>query len=156
MSRMIPQRVADTLRQYNDLSVDLYGIDCSLFINTNPNVVANLDEYAKPSDYAFKEYKTKVWVDWSPNKHRLRKLGLFVEGELPILAWFSNKIFDTTSNVADIDVIPGSYFTVDIQYIPLNEVKADEFEIVDIIIPSAHDAVITKYFKIAPRRVKEE
>jgi len=121
MSRMIPQRVADALRQLTDLSVDLYGIDCTLFVNTNPETIENNDVYAKPSDYTFREYHTKVWVDWSPNKQRLRKLGLFIEDELPIIAWFSNKISDVNSNIADIDIIVGSYFQVDVQYIPLDQ-----------------------------------
>lgn len=155
MSRMIPQRTVNTLRQYTNLAVDLYGIDCFLYVNSNPNTVANLDEYATPADMTFRRYSTKVWIDWSPNKHQLRKMGIFVEDQTPMICYFSNKIADENSNTADIDIIIGSYFKIDMQYIPLKQIDSDEFELIDVIIPSAHDAVITKYFEFAPRRVKE-
>ena len=146
---MIPQRTVDTMRQFVDVSVHNYGIDCILHVPNNQDTVVNYDVYVKPSDWTYDTYKTVVWIDWSPNKYKLRKLGLFVENDIPILAWFKNRI-----NNLDVDIEINSWFKIDPEYIP-NKYDTEEFEIVDILVPSMHDAVITKYFKIAPRRLRD-
>jgi len=149
MSKMIPQATVNVMRNFLDISVDLYGIDCVLYIPNNISTVVNYDIYAKPADYSYDTYNTQVWIQWTPNKHRLRRLGLFLEDETPILAWFKNVI-----NGQNIDITISSWFKIDTQYVP-DKYDTEEFEIVDIIIPGMHDAVITKFYKIAPRRVKK-
>lgn len=148
MSRMIPQQIVDALRQQVDISVDLYGIDCTLYIPTNLNTTELLDVYATPADVTYEEYSTQVWIEWSQNKHKLRRLGLYFEDDVPIVAWFKNKI---DGNFVDIPI--GSYFRVSTQFTPDN-VDSDAFDLVEVVLPNMHDAEITKFFKIAPRRVK--
>ena len=149
MSRMIPQRTVDTMRHYVDVSVDNYGIDCTLHVPTNQDTVVNYDAYWKPGDWTYTTYNTVVWIDWSPNKYRLRKLGLYVEDDIPILAWFKNYI-----NGVHVDIEINSWFKIDPQYIP-DKYDTEEFELVDVLVPGMHDAVITKYWKIAPRRLRK-
>lgn len=148
MSRMIPQQIVDALRQQVDISVDLYGIDCTLYIPTNLNTTELLDVYATPADVTYEEYSTQVWIEWSQNKHKLRRLGLYFEDDVPVVAWFKNKI-DGNS----VDILVGSYFRVSTQFTPDN-VDSDAFDLVEVVLPNMHDAEITKFFKIAPRRVK--
>lgn len=148
MSKMIPQATVDAMRQMVDVSVGNYGIDCTLYVPTNLDTVMSYDVYVKPTDYVYTTYSTIVWIDWKPDKHKLRKLGLFVEDDLPIIAWFPNKI----ANV-NVDITVKSWFSIGVQYIPAN-MDTEKFEIIDVLIPGMHERVITKYFKIAPRRVK--
>ena len=155
MSRMIPQETVQALRQFNDTVVGLYGIDCTLYQLSNANAVEALGIYSKPSDSTFTEYTTTVFIEWSPSAKKLRKLGLFVEDEIPILAWFSNQFESVQRNVTDLDIVIGSYFKVDVQYIP-DDYDTDEFEIIDVVIRAMHDALVLKCFKIAPRRVKAD
>jgi len=149
MSKMIPQETVDVMRNFVNVSVDIYGIDCELHIPNNLDTVETYDVYQKPSDFVYDTtITTLVWIEWAPNKHRLRKLGLFVEDEIPMLAWFKY-----VEGLQDVDIKIGSWFKIDPQYVP-DQYDTEEFEIVDIIVPGMHDAVITKMFKIAPRRVK--
>lgn len=148
MSRMIPQGTVDAFRRAVDVTVGQYGIACTLYVPTNLNTLEPQDIYTKPVDYTYTSYTTNVFIDWKPSKHQLRKFGVFVEDDIPIIAWFPNKI-----NNVDVDITINSYFKVSLQYVPAN-VGVTEFEIVDVIVPGMHDAVITKYFKIAPRRAQ--
>lgn len=150
MSRMIPQRTVDTMRHFVDVSVDNYGIPCTLYIPMNQDTVVNFDVYVRPGDWTYVSYDTLVWIDWTPNKHKLRKLGLFLEDELPILAWFKYVI-----DGAHRDIEINSWFEIPDQYVP-DKYDTEQFEIVDIMIPGMHDAVITKYYKIAPRRLNTD
>jgi hypothetical protein len=149
MSKMIPQETVDVMRKFVNVSVDIYGIDCELHIPTNLDTVEQYDVYQKPADFAYQTFNTLVWIEWAPNKHRLRKLGLFIEDETPMIAWFKY-----VEGLSDLDIKIGSWFTINPQYIP-NDIDAEEFEVVDILVPGMHDAVITKMFKIAARRVKQ-
>jgi len=153
MSLMIPQEVVDAYRQFNDFSVTVYGLDCTLHIPTNFDSVLQKDAYAEPSDYEYSDYTTQVIVEWSPNASRLKSLGMFQEGELPMIAYFPNKIQDENEVYQDVDVIKGSWFEVGMQYIP-SSLDTDSFEIIDVIIPKKQDAIIYQMYKIAPRRVK--
>jgi len=150
---MIPQETVQTLRQFNDTVVGLYGIACTLYLLNNADTVEGLGIYAKPSDSTFTEYTTEVFVEWSPSTKKLRKLGLFMEDEIPVLAWFANQFESEQRNVTDLDIVIGSYFKVDMQYIP-DDYDTDEFEIIDVVVRAMHDALVLKCFKVAPRRVK--
>jgi len=144
MSKMIPQRTVDVLRLFNDVSVELYGIDCELYVPKNLDLVEIKDVFSYSSDYEYDKYDAKVFIEWSPNQHRLRKLGIFMEGETPIVAWFKNQP----------EVTIRSYIKIPLQYIP-SKFDTDEFEIVDLIVPYLHDMEILRSYKIAPRRIKK-
>lgn len=153
MSNMIPQETVDAIRRMQDVSVDNFGIDCTLHVPNNKEEVDDNTIYTTPSDYTFTTYTTRVSIEWSPNKYRLRKLGIFVEDDTPIIAWFSNRIKDADGFDADVDIKINSYFSIATQFIP-REMDTEEFEVIDIMVPSMHDAAAVKAYKIAPRRKK--
>jgi len=155
MSKMIPQETVDGLRQFTNISVDTYGIDCTLYIPTNLDTIEQNDVYIKPSDYQYINYTTKVFLEWAPNQARLRKLGIYTEDELPLIAWFSNVIKNDDGSETEVDIIIGSYFVVNPQFIPDN-VDAEEFDIVDVLIRGMHDKVALKTYRCAPRRRRIE
>lgn len=153
MSRMIPQATVDAMRVMSDISVGNYGIDCQLFIPNNIEDVKLLDAYEKPSDYTFiGPINTQVVIDWKPDKHRLRKLGIVIEDDLPIVAYFP-RIVNPADATKFLDITINSYFKIQLQYVQ-RQYDTEFFEIVDYIVPAMHDSVIVQYFKIAPRRVK--
>lgn len=144
MSRIIPQATINALRNFVDISVEIYGIDCKLFVPVNSTTIEANDAYTIPTDIQFKVSQTKVFIEWSPDTKRLRKLGIFTEDTIPLIVWFKN----TPS-------LPmGSFVKVDIQYIPGNFSDSDEFEVTDTLIKGMHDAVILQGYKAVPRRVK--
>jgi hypothetical protein len=69
-----------------------------------------------------------------------------MEDDLPMICWFKY--------IPQMDVVVGSYFTIEEQYVPKNLDASTEFEIVNILIPGMQDAIITQLYKFAPRRVK--
>lgn len=154
MSGMLPQRLVTTLRKFTNVAVDVYGMPCTLYVPSNMDTVDASDVYAKPGDFTYTAYETKVWVEWSPNKHRLRKLGLFVEDENPMIAWFSNVVLDKFGAETELDICIHSYFVLPTQYIPGNATETEEFELVDVLVPSMADKLVRKCFKIAARRIK--
>jgi len=143
MSRMVPQETVNVLRDFNDVSVELYGIDVQLFVPNNLTANEPKDAYIKPSDISYEPKDTKVFIEWSPEARRLRKLGIFMENETPIIGWFKN--------IPDVKV--GTYIKVPIQYVP-GIVDTDEFDVVDIKLKGMYDAEVLKAYKLAPRRVK--
>ena len=155
MSDMLPQASVDVFRSFTNVSIDLYGMPCTLYIPTNLTSVLPNDAYTKPSDYTFDEYDTKVWIEWTPNKKQLAKLGIFVEeGDQPMLAHFSNIFKTSFQNFQDLDITIGSYFKIDMQYITQFKEYTNEFDVVDVKAVGMANKLITKVFKIAPRRVK--
>ena len=66
MSKLIPQRTMDALRNMVDVSLSVIGIDCTLYIPTvtSYNAAEKLDIYAVPSDYEYEEYTTQVYIEW--------------------------------------------------------------------------------------------
>lgn len=153
MSRILPQSTVDALRKYTDVAVDVYGIDCSLWLPTNAATVEAYDDYAKPADYTNATYTTRVFIDWSPNKFKLRALGVFNENELPIIGYFSHTIKDVAGNPVPIDILIGSYIKIDTQYVP-DTIDTEYFDVVDVVVPGMHEKLVTKAFKLAPRRIK--
>lgn len=143
MSRMVPQETINVLRDFNDVSVELYGIDVKLFVPNNPTANESKDAYVVPSDVSYESKDAKVFIEWSPEAKRLRKLGVYMEGDTPIIAWFKN--------IPDVKV--GTYIQVPIQYVP-GVIDTDEFDVVDIKLKGMYDAEVLKAFKLAPRRVK--
>lgn len=158
MSRMIPRETIDCLRHQVDISLDNYGIDCTLYIPTvdSSNTAEKLDVFATPNDYKpYVEYSAKVFIEWNPSTYRLRKLGVFVEDSIPILAWFGNKAVNQDKEKVDIDIILRSYFEIPLEFIPENRQASQQFEIVNNIVKGMHDAVIRKGYVIVPRRMQQ-
>ena len=154
MSNMLPQASVDVFRMFTNVSIDNYGMPCTLYIPNNLTTVLPNDAYVKSTDYTFTEYDTKVWIQWSPDKRQLAKLGIFSEDETPMIAYFSNIFRDNFHNYKDLDITIGSYFKIDIQYITQFKEYTNEFDIVDVKAVGMANKLITKIFKIAPRRVK--
>ena len=145
MSKMIPQATVDTLRLFTDTSVDLYGIDCKMYVPLNLTAADQNDIYKTVSEINYSMVETLVWIEWAPDVYRLRKLGIYVEDQTPQIAWFKNSL----------NVVLHSYFSIPLQYIPKTLVGVEEFEVVDSVVKGLHDAIILNCFKIAPRRVKK-
>ena len=145
MSNQIPVDTVNVLRQFNDLAIDQYGIDVNLYIPNNMTTVESNDAYLCPNDITYTEYLCqRVWIEWfAKDMVKLRKLGLFTEGEAPIMAWFKNCP----------EVVLGSYFVIDERYIP-DRYDTDRFEVVDVILRNTYSGEIYKTFKMAPRRQK--
>jgi hypothetical protein len=143
---MIPRETIDVLRSFNDVSVGLFGINCELRIPINLDAVEKKDVYSVPQDLTYDVHQTEVFIEWQPDMKRLRKIGVYTEDHIPIVAWFKN----------ELPVIVQSYIKVPIEYIPSQFVDVDEFEIVDVLVRGSHDAIILKSFEIAPRRVKKK
>ena len=144
MSRMIPQETVSALRIFSNLAVDVYGIDCELYVPKNYDVHEIKDVFQEEERFDYEVYQTKVYIEWSPNQHRLRKLGIFMEEETPILAWFKN----------EMPVQIRSYIKIPLKYVP-ERIKTDEFEVVDIQMPHIHDIEVHKACRVVPRRRKE-
>jgi len=160
MSRMLPRESIDVLRDYVDISLTSYGIDCTLYIPTDVSYseAEKLDVFATPSDYSFLSYSAKVFIQWTPNIWRLKKLGLFVEGQVPILAYFPNKVTALEGSEAgtevEVDIVKTSYIRIPLEYIPDDQKGVEEFEVINVGTPNMQDAVITKLYSLVPRRVK--
>ena len=155
MSRMIPQRTVDALRAQVNTSLENFGITCSLYIPTNLDTTEVDDIYQAPVDYEFTHYTTTCYIDWNPNIFRLKALGLFVEGELPIMVYLPYEATDDSDVLVDIDILRHSYIGIEPQYIPDNQEGAEEFELVDIVLDKFHDSAIVKTWKAVPRRFEE-
>ena len=149
MSGLIPDRVINTVKTFNDLGVSLYGIECTLFVPTNLTELEPEDIYTSPDDITYKQYgcdDVKIWIEWFvSNVHRLRKLGIFAEGETPIIARFENYP----------EVIVGSYVKIKTEYIPdCYNLDTDGFEVVDVLMKNTYNQEVYRYYKMAPRRKK--
>ena len=145
MSGLIPNRVIDVVRTFNNIGVALYGIDCTLYVPTNLTTLEPEDIYTSPDDITYRKHGCiKVWIEWFvPKLHRLRKLGVFADAETPIIARFQNVP----------EVITQSYIKVKSEYIP-GKYDTDEFEIVDTLMQNMYDKEVFRYYKLAPRRAK--
>ena len=154
MSKMIPQRSINVFRQQLNVAVDNHGIDCDLYIPSNLEALEPKDVYVTPSDHTFVHYETMIWIEWSPNTRRLRELGLFAEHELPIIARLKTEAKADDLTIRQIDVLVGSYVKIPIQFVPAQYSRTDEFEVVDILTGQFHDAILAKFYKLAPRRVQ--
>ena len=145
MSKIIPRGVVNVMRTFNDLRIELYGIDCTIYVPTNLTALESNDIYTSPADIEYKgHYNQKVWIEWyAKDLYKLRKLGIFSEHEAPITAWF--KLMP--------EVTIGSYFKVESRFIP-EKYDTDEFEVVDVVLKNTYDNEIYRRYKIAPRRAK--
>jgi hypothetical protein len=142
-----------------------------------------------PGDLSYIPYTAKVFIDVQPDIKRLRKLGLYTEGSLPIVAKFGRRAAPLDSSIEDpedthhghghycvryvaeygallvtqrhhphpytfVDIVQSSWFRISIQHLSGHSDVSD-FEVIDIIPPEFHDAIIWQECLIAPRRMKE-
>lgn len=152
MSKMVPRRTIDALRKQVDVSLDMWGIECELYVPTNVEDVESLDVYVTPDDMEYNKYDTTVFIQWKPSTYRLKNLGVFVENELAILVRLPSQCTDKDGDLVDVDILKGSYIRVPLEYVPANLQKSSEFELVDQLITKMHDAAIVKGWKAVPRR----
>lgn len=150
---MIPNRSIAAFRNFNDVSVNNFGFEVDLYIPNNVYAdVEDNDAYSKPGDYEYDHYTAMVFIDWSPNIYRLRNIGMYTEGELPILARFKTTATNDTGVSESVDIVRHSYIKVPTQYVPDKTSVTDEFDIVDVLTFNMHDAALAKQHKLAPRR----
>jgi hypothetical protein len=154
MSDMLPQNTVDALRISTDVSIDVYGMDCTLYVPNNLATVLQQDAYTKPSDYTYNTYYTKVWIEWPAGKRQLSKNGVFTEDEIPMKAHFSNAIKDPFGTLNDVTITIGSWFKLTAQYIAFNKNATSEFEIVDVLAEHMANKLVKRSFKVVARRVK--
>jgi hypothetical protein len=141
MSKLIPQNTVTAIRGFNDTIVDIYGIDCTLYVPSNLDAIDNNTAY-QPT-LAYTTYTSqKVFIEWAPENKRLRKLGIYAEDQTPIIAWFKHSPM----------VVIKSYITVSLQYVP-SSYDTEAFEIVDMLVKQMHDMELVRCVKLAPRRV---
>lgn len=161
MSKLIPRRTIDAIRQVVNVALDVAGISCTLYIPTvtSYNTAEQLDVYNVPQDYTHYQYSTTVFLDWKPSTHRLKKLSLFTEGSLPILAWFPYQATALNGSLVgqtvEIDPNLHSYFRINPEMVPDDYQSVEEFEIVNVSTSGIHDATLTRVYAVAPRRVKQ-
>ena len=141
---ILSNRITSTISGFNDLAVHLYGIPCILYIPNNLDSVEGKDIYTNKEDITYTVYNgQKVWVEWfAKDFDRLRKLGIFSEGELPIVARFQN--------FPEIKI--QSYIKVPIKYLS-GSYNTDEFEVVNVIMTNTYNTEVLRRYKLAPRRV---
>jgi hypothetical protein len=160
MSKLIPRETIDTLRLHANVLMDSLGIAATLYIPTNASLTAaeGLDVFELTSDHTYLSYTVMCFIEWNPSKYRLKKLGIYTEGELPILVWMPLVATALEGSLigqeVDIDVVQKSYFKITPEFIPNSTEKAQEFEVVDLIIKGTHDAIILKGAKCVPRRIQ--
>ena len=146
MSILLPKATLDVMKQFNDLGVNLYGINCTLYIPNNLTTLESTDMYASPDAIAYTEYRNqKVWFEWHKSKTiaKLRRNNAFVENEPAIVARFTN----------DPEVIVNSYVVLPVEY-SNNQYNTLEFECVNVILDNLYDTEIYRTFKMQPRRAK--
>jgi len=159
MSKLIPRRTIDAIRRMVDVGLDATGIACTLYIPTEQSFLTaeKLDVYSKPADYTFTSYNTNVGIKWSPSVYELKKFGLFVEGQTPIMVQFGfNAVAlegSTAGQIVPINVTRHSYFRIEPEFSSGNYVGVSEFQIVNAAT-NLHDASLKRLFSAAPRRVK--
>ena len=156
MSKMIPRESIDALRQHNEIAIDMCGFETDLYIPTNTVDIESLDDYTEPADFEYIHYTGMVFVEWKPSIYRLKKLGIFVEGESPLIVRVKETAINDAGETVDVDVIVGSYIKPPIEYLPDNSIKLAAFELVEMIIPKAHDAAIIKSWKAVARRLPDQ
>jgi len=161
MSKLIPRRTIDAIRQVVNVALDVAGIPCTLYIPTvtSYDTAEKMDVYSTPQDYSYYSYSTTVFLDWKPTTHRLKKLGLFTEDSLPILAWFPYQAtaLDGSLSGQTVEIDPNlhSYFRVNPEMVPNDYQDVEEFEIVNVSTSGIHDATLTRVYAVVPRRVKQ-
>lgn len=159
MSLMIPRESIDALRRQVDVTLANYGIDCILYVPSvaSYNEAEKLDAFTVPEDLDYIRYQAKVFIEFGASVHRLKKLGLYTENMVPIVAWWGNTAVVLDGSAAGttvaLDVCKRSWFTIDPEFIPNDYVGSEAFEVVDPVVKGIHDAIILQGWSIVPRRI---
>jgi len=160
MSLMIPRETIDALRRNTDIILSSVGIDCTIYIPTTASLNADEgnDIFEHPDNLTYLSYSGKCFIVWNPSKYRLRKFGIYVENDLPMVIWMPNTATALEGSEAgtdvSIDVVQRSYIKVNPEFIPNNTTDVTEYELVDLSVRGFHDAVVVKAFKGVPRRME--
>jgi hypothetical protein len=144
MSRMLPESTIQAFRTAHNVVVGVMGVDVLLFRAKNSTAIEPLDAYQMTTDRTFECEPTQAFFEWKPEQYRLRKLGLYTEGELPIICHLKQELY----------VPIGSYIKVGIENIPINTFDTEEFEIISSAVPNVHERMVFQIYKVAPRRRK--
>lgn len=185
MSILIPRETIDALRNNVNVAMDIIGIDCTLYIPATASFyeAQKLDVFSTPQDLDYFAFSSKVFITWTPSTYMLKKLGLFVEGQLPIVARFgtkgtflgSTKISPhstlpgfpfpgtvdtelatyTLGEEADVEVSLQSYFRIVPEFVPGNTTGTEDFEVVNVASAGMHDASLVRTYSAVPRRVRK-
>ncbi len=76
--------------QYNNV-IDTVGFNVDIYFPVN-ELNQFEDIYNENPAIRFQgPYKTRVFVDWSPNIRQLKNFGIFTEEEAPIVIWLKNR-----------------------------------------------------------------
>ena len=140
---MLPIETIRAIRTSHNVVLDMYGIPVTLFWVTNLDTIESMDAYQTTTDHVYSEIETSVHIEWKKDMYRLRKLGLYTEGELPIIAHFPNSL-------GNIPI--GSYIKIAFKYLPDDTIDTDEFEIISQSLAHINDAEPFLIYAIAPKR----
>jgi hypothetical protein len=125
-----------------DMVIEIYGVPCMIFIPKNIDAREKLSLYQEGVSPQFDDgVETKVWIEWNPDMKKLRNMGIHVEGELPILAFFRR----------DHDVQRNSYFKLLLSF-GTGANQEEEFELVDCVLKKVYNSSVVEAWKIVPRR----
>ena len=139
----VPLRLELTIHQHYGVIIDAYGVPCKLFIPQNIDERESLDIYSERPKRIWKAVDTKVFIEWAPDSKRLRKLGIHIENEIPVIGWLKD---------TGLGVEKGSYLKLT-QYIG-GQWQPDRLEIVDVLVKYRYmtDTIIA--YRLAPLRVE--
>lgn len=139
---LLPIDTIEALRTNINMVIDLYGFDAVLYVPQNREFQEKLDIYAESPDPNFSDpANVKTFIEWKPSTKRLRNLGIFVEGELPIIAWIRG----------DLSIGRNSYLKIPLNY-SMGKDNEEYFELVDQVVRNAYNATIVEAWKIVPYR----
>ena len=147
MSIILPKATLDVMKTFNDLGVNLFGINCVLYVPNNLTTLEPTDMYSTPDMVTYTEHRNqKVWFEWHNSKTiaKLRRNNAFVENEPAIVARFT----------IEPEVLTNSYVVLPVEY-ENNQYNTLEFECVNIILDNLYDVEIYRSFKMQPRRLKK-
>ena len=159
MSLMIPRQTVDALRQQVNITLANYGIPCILYSPSvaSYNEAEKLDAFTVPEDLDYVRYQAMVFIEFGASVNRLKKLGLYTEGMIPIVSWFGNTAVALDGSEAGttvaIDVCKRSWFIIEPEFIPNDYKGSEAFECVNPVIKGMHDAVLVQGFSVVPRRI---
>lgn len=154
MSILLPRETIDVLRSFVDISVGMVGIPCGLYIPNNLDAVETLDAFATPVDLTYDYYTTSVWIEWTNVAiHKLKNMGMVInDGELPIIVYLPNNVTDGINGLVTPDIKKNSYIRLDLDYLPNDETKTQDFLLTEPIIHRQYSSSVIQRWKAVPRR----
>jgi len=156
MSKILPIETIRALRNNHDVSMDVMGVEATLYVPTNLTVLEDDDIYVNPTDFDFDTFSVMVFIEWGPGTQRLRKLSLYTEKDIPIVAWLPNRIQNDDESYTVLETCINSYLKIPVEYIPDEYSDTDEFTIINSLARNFHDAIVNRPWQIAPRRYRAD